>query len=66
MIEQTEIGDMTMSNQTRHNKYSKTITSQDNQSGADQAFTYNILVPEFFMFAVGATAGFATLLTVFS
>lgn len=55
-----------MSNQIRHNKYSKAITSQDTQSRADQAFTYNILVPEFFMFAVGATVGFATLLAVFS
>ena len=55
-----------MSNQTRFNKYSKTIISKDTQSRADQAFTYNIFVPDFFMFAVGTTAGFATLLTIFS
>ena len=55
-----------MNNQTGYNKYSKTITPQDTQSKADQAFTYNILVPEFFMFALGATAGFATLLSIFS
>lgn len=55
-----------MRNQTRYNKSSKTITSKNTQSRAEQAFTYSILVPDFFIFAVSATAGFATLLTVFS
>ena len=55
-----------MNNQVRHNRTLQTDQSKENQKGADLAFTYNILVPDLIVFAVGATAGFATLLTVFS
>ena len=37
-----------------------------NATNAENAFTYNILVPDFTVFAVGITCGFAILLTLFS
>ena len=33
---------------------------------ADKEFFYNIFLPDFYIFAVGTIAGFATLLTIFS
>ena len=33
---------------------------------AENEFTYNIIVPDFFIFTVSVAAGFATLLAVFS
>jgi len=33
---------------------------------SEQAFTYNVLVPDFVILTIGITSGFTTLLTIFS
>ncbi len=40
--------------------------THNSDTHAEQSYSYNILVPDFAIFAVGITSGFVTLMALFS
>lgn len=55
-----------MKKNTHTIRATQALQNKDVRTNAERTFTYNILVPDFFIFAVIASAGFASLLAVFS